>query len=96
MKLLGAMLLGSAFLIAVPAFAQDRNNNMPDKRDISPRSDEQNSHHGAQNSTRRPVSHHAANRRVTYQRNYKTDDEEHQKTEQLNQRFRGARDSDAR
>jgi Ni/Co efflux regulator RcnB len=96
MKLLSAILLGSAILVATPAFAQDRNNNMSDKGDNVSRSDEHNSHHEAQTATRRPVAHHSVSRRATYQRSYKTDDEEHQQTEKLNGQYRGVSGSDAR
>ncbi len=94
MRLLGAVLLGGVFLIGGPAVAQERNNNTSEKRDNMSRSDEQRPLNEAQNSMRREATHHSVHRRVTYQRNYKTDDEERQQTERLNQQYRGGNGSD--
>jgi hypothetical protein len=103
MKLLGAVLLGSAFLIAVPALAQERNDNRSNGQDNMSRTDDQNSHRDAQDSSRndaqdsmnRQASHRPVSRRVTYHRNNKSNDDEHQQTEQLNRQYRGVT-SDAR
>jgi hypothetical protein len=42
-----------------------------------------------------PVRHKISNHRVTYRRTYKTDQEEHQATEDLNRQYRGVPSSDA-
>jgi hypothetical protein len=43
-----------------------------------------------------PAHHHVVPHRVTYRRTYKTDQEEHQATEDLNRQYRGMPSSDVR
>ena len=83
MKAIAALLVGGALIVAVPAVAQDKGKmpNQPETRDSI---DHQRD------------SHRSVVRRVTYKRDYKSDQEEHQKTEELNQQFRGVPSSEAR
>jgi PAB1-binding protein PBP1 len=89
MKLLAAILLGGAVLAAAPANAQNRDNNMS-------RPEAQNTPHETQDVVPQKASHRPSHRRVAYQRNYKTDDEERQQTQELNRQYRGVPSSDAR
>jgi hypothetical protein len=78
MKLLGMVLVGSAMIAIAPANAQDRFDNS------------NTAHHDSATSARvKQISHMTLHHRVTYKRNYKTDQEEHQRTEDLNRQFRG-------
>jgi hypothetical protein len=83
MKAIAALLVGGALICAIPADAQDKGN-------VS----NQNEARDAANHER--ASHHPITRRVTYKRNYKTDLQEHQRTEELNQQYRGVPNSEAR
>lgn len=73
MKILAAILLGSA-LIAAPALAQDN----PAKDDMAKKAE----------------MHRAARHHDRYKRDYKSDQEEHQVTEDLNKQYRGVNAAD--
>jgi hypothetical protein len=81
MKTIAALLIGGALIVAVPASAQDKGN-------VSKQSETRDLH---QRDSHRSTAH-----RVTYKRDYKSDQEEHQKTEELNQKYRGVPSSEAR
>ena len=82
MKLIAAAMLGAAMALAGPVMAQDRDQ---DKDKVS-------DHDRIDASMQHRVTHH----HVTYRRTYKSDDEEHQATEDLNRQYRGIPTSDHR
>jgi hypothetical protein len=85
MKFIAAAMLGAAMALAGPVMAQDRDKASDhDKIDTS--------HDRIDASMQHRVTHH----RVTYRRTYKTDQDEHQATEDLNRQYRGMPASDAR
>lgn len=79
MKLIATILLGGAILAVQPVYAQDMNH-MDNMK---------------QTKAQHPVVHRTVHHRVTYRRNYKTDSEEHQQTEDLNRQYRGVSGSEA-
>ena len=82
MKAIAAVFVGGALIMAVPAVAQDKGK-MPNETETR------------NSAYHQPASHRSLAHRVTYKRDYKSDREEHQKTEELNQQFRGVPSSEA-
>ena len=82
MKFAAAAILVSTLALIVPATAQDRDQG---------RDQASGTHDKPDTSMRHRVSHHREN----YKRTYKTDEEEHQATEDLNKQYRGVPRSDA-
>jgi hypothetical protein len=77
MKFIAAAMLGAAMALAGPVMAQDRDKASDhDKIDTS---------HDRIDASQHRVTHH----RVTYRRTYKSDEDEHQATEDLNRQYRG-------
>jgi hypothetical protein len=83
MKFIAAAMLGAAMALAGPVMAQDRGQDRDNASDAHDRTDTAMQHR---------VTHH----HVTYRRTYKSDDEEHQATEDLNRQYRGIPTSDHR
>lgn len=93
MKIIAAATLVAAVLVATPVLAQDRDNATRDRDNASNMQDRRsNAHDRNDTAMRHRNSHH----RVTYRRNYKTDDEERQVTQDLNRQYRGMPRSDGR
>lgn len=93
MKFIAAAMLVAAVTVASPATAQDRDNAAQDRDNASNMQDRDrasSTHDRNDASMHHRISHH----RVTYSRNYKTDDEERQVTQDLNRQYRGVPRSD--
>jgi hypothetical protein len=84
MKPHAMVLIGIAMIAIAPANAQDRFNNSSTAH-----------HDSAISAQAKQASHMTLRHRVTYKRNYKSDREEHQRTEELNRQFRGVSISNA-
>jgi Ni/Co efflux regulator RcnB len=85
MKLLAVALLGAAMIAGSPVLAQGNDD----------RSDNTNAHRqDARAPVRSEQISQRPSRRVKYKRNYTSDQEEHQQTEDLNRQYRGVDRSD--
>jgi hypothetical protein len=94
MKVIAAAALVAAVIVGTPAIAQDRDTTARDRDNASKMQDRDNA---ANTHDRNDASmhHRISHRRATYKRNYKTDDEERQATEDLNRQYRGVPRSEA-
>jgi hypothetical protein len=72
-KVRPAFLLGVVMIVAMPVYAQN-NDNMSDM----------SQHKASYSMHPKPVAHRRTGHKATYRRTYKTDQEEHQRTEDLN------------
>ena len=87
MKLIAAAMLGAVMALAGPVMAQDRGQDRgQDKDNASDMHDR----------TDMSMQHRVTRHHVTYRRTYKSDEEEHQATEDLNRQYRGIPTSDHR